>query len=73
MKQLKISPPKRIQSIQKDAILITPVRDSYFPEIAPRPSDTSFDTSIIETELGVKPVGVKDGLVRMRSERICGP
>jgi dTDP-4-dehydrorhamnose reductase len=53
-----------------DARLITPVPDSYFPEIAPRPRDTSFDTSIMDNELGVKPVGVKDGLLRMKSERI---
>lgn len=52
-----------------DSNLITPVPDSYFPEIAPRPRDTSFDTSKMENELGVKPVGVKDGLLRMKSER----
>jgi len=28
-----------------DGNLITPVPDSYFPEIAPRPRDTSFDTT----------------------------
>ncbi len=49
-----------------DDSLITPVPDSYFPEIAPRPQDTSFDTIKMETELDVKPVGVKDGLVRMK-------
>lgn len=52
-----------------DENLITPVPDSYFPEIAPRPRDTSFDTSKIENELGVKTIGVRDGLVRMKSER----
>jgi dTDP-4-dehydrorhamnose reductase len=52
-----------------DAKLITPVPDSYFPEIAPRPRDTSFNTSKMESELGVKPVGVKDGLVCMKSAR----
>ena len=52
-----------------DARLITPVPDSYFPEIAPRPRDTSFDTSKTENELGVKPIGVKEGLLRMKSER----
>ena len=51
-----------------DAKLITPVPDSYFPEIAPRPRDTSFDTSKMENELGVKTISVKDGLVRMKSE-----
>lgn len=52
-----------------DASLITPVPDSYFPEIAPRPQDTSFDTAKMETELGVKPVGVRDGLLKMKAER----
>lgn len=52
-----------------DANLITPVPDSFFPEIALRPRDTSFDTSKMERELGVKPIGVKDGLLRMKSER----
>ena len=52
-----------------DAGLITPVPDSYFPEIAPRPVDTSFDTTKMETELGVKSVGVKNGLIRMKAER----
>lgn len=50
--------------------LITPVPDSFFPEIAPRPKDTSFDTSKMESELGVRPVGVKEGLLRMKSERL---
>lgn len=52
-----------------DASLITPVPDSYFPEIAPRPQDTSFDTTKMETELGVKTVGVRDGLIKMKAER----
>ena len=52
-----------------DASLITPVPDSYFPEIAPRPQDTSFDTTKMETELGVKAVGVRDGLLKMKAER----
>ena len=52
-----------------DASLITPVPDSYFPEIAPRPQDTSFDTTKMETELGVKAVGVREGLMKMKAER----
>lgn len=52
-----------------DASLITPVPDSYFPEIAPRPQDTSFDTTKMETELGVQSVGVRDGLFKMKAER----
>lgn len=52
-----------------DARLIEPVPDSYFSEIAPRPQDTSFDTTKMETELGVKTIGVKEGLARMKAER----
>ena len=52
-----------------DERLIMPVPDSYFPEIAPRPRDTSFDTSKMENELGVKTIDVKAGLLRMKSER----
>lgn len=51
-----------------DASLITPVPDSYFPEIAPRPQDTSFDTTKMEAELGVRPVGVREGLLKMKAE-----
>ena len=54
-----------------DASLIEPVPDSYFPEIAPRPRDTSFDTTKMENEPGVKTVGAKDGLSRMKSERLA--
>ena len=52
-----------------DASLITPVPDSYFPEIAPRPRDTSFETTKMETELGVKTIGVREGLLKMKAER----
>ena len=52
-----------------DANLITPVPDAFFPEIAPRPRDTSFDTTKMETELGLKTIGVQDGLLRMKAER----
>lgn len=52
-----------------DERLITPVPNSYFPDIAPRPRDTSFETEKMEKDLGVKPVGVKEGLIRMRDLR----
>jgi dTDP-4-dehydrorhamnose reductase len=52
-----------------DSSLITPVPDSFFPEIAPRPRDTSFDTTKMETELGVRTIGVEEGLLRMKEER----
>ncbi|MBP7688053.1 MAG: NAD(P)-dependent oxidoreductase [Thermoflexales bacterium] len=49
-----------------DATLIDPVPSSYFPEIAPRPKDTSFDTTKMERELGIKAWSVRDGLQHMR-------
>lgn len=52
-----------------DASLIEPVPDSFFPEIAPRPRDTSFDTARMENDLCIKPIGIKDGLFRMRAVR----
>lgn len=52
-----------------DSSLISSVPDSYFPAIAPRPQDTSFDTTKMETGLGVPIVGVKDGLLKMKAER----
>jgi dTDP-4-dehydrorhamnose reductase len=55
-----------------DSNLITPVPDSFFPEIAPRPKDTSFDTTKMETVLGIKPVDIRDGLRRLREERTIG-
>lgn len=56
-----------------DAKLITPVPDSFFPEIAPRPKDTSFDTTKMEMELGVKCIGIREGLIRMKIERAGKP
>lgn len=49
-----------------DKGLITPVPDTYFPELAPRPRDTSFSTEKIEKELGFKPVSVREGLLQMK-------
>lgn len=52
-----------------DSNLIESVPDSYFPEIALRPKDTSFDTTKMETELGIQPVMIYDGLMHMKAER----
>jgi len=52
-----------------DASLIDPVPSSYFPEIAPRPRDTSFDTTKMETDLGVPAWSVRAGLLDMRAQR----
>jgi dTDP-4-dehydrorhamnose reductase len=53
-----------------DAALIDPVPSSYFPEIAPRPKDTSFDTTKMERELGVRAWGVRDGLRHMQRTEV---
>lgn len=50
---------------QLDKELITPVPDTYFSELAPRPRDTSFSTEKIEKEFGFKPLGVREGLLHM--------
>lgn len=52
-----------------DANLIEPVPDSYFPQTAPRPKDTSFDTTKIQKELNIQPVAIRDGLVHMKLEQ----
>ena len=49
-----------------DKSLIDPVPSSYFSEIAPRPKDTSFDTTKMENDLGIKAWSVRDGLLHMR-------
>ncbi len=46
--------------------LIKPVPSSYFPEIAPRPVDTSFSTNKIRQELKMHPSGIESGLKRMK-------
>ena len=46
--------------------LINPVPDTFFDYLVPRPRDTSFDTTKIECELGVKPLSLKEGLRRMK-------
>jgi len=52
-----------------DETLIKPVASSFFPRMTTRPRDTSFDTTKMECELGVKPLTVLEGLTRMRDER----
>lgn len=51
---------------QLDQHLINPVPDSFFPELAPRPRDTSFNTTKMEHELGISPLGLEDGLCLMK-------
>jgi len=45
-----------------DSSLINPVSSDSFPNIAPRPKNTSYNTTKIEKELGVTPLGFREGL-----------
>ena len=52
-----------------DASRVKAVPSSHFGDIATRPKDTSFDTSKIEKELGITPLNIHEGLVRLRETR----
>jgi len=52
---------------------IEPVSSSFFRDIAPRPKNTSYNTSKIEHALNIRPFGLREGLRRMKalkSERV---
>ena len=53
-----------------DETRIQPVSSGFFPDIAPRPRNTSFVTTRMEHELGVPPAALEDGLRRMTSSRV---
>lgn len=52
-----------------DSSLITPVKSSFFKNIAARPKNTCFNTLKIEKELGIKPLTVNEGLGLMKKEK----
>jgi len=49
-----------------DAALINPVSSKSFPNIAPRPKNTSYRTTKIERELGIIPFGFEEGLLLLK-------
>jgi dTDP-4-dehydrorhamnose reductase len=49
-----------------DRELITPVPDTYFSDLAPRPRDTSFVTAKIEHQLSMTPISLRAGLGLMK-------
>jgi dTDP-4-dehydrorhamnose reductase len=49
-----------------DAGLIRPVNSGFFPELVPRPRNTSFVTERMEKELGVAPWSIAQGLQVMK-------
>ncbi len=49
--------------------LIIPVSSDFFPNIAPRPKNTSYNSEKITRELNIKPLGLKEGLLYMKKIR----
>lgn len=60
---------KAAEAFGLDYGLIVPVKSSYFKNIAPRPKDTTHSTKKMQDELGVRPIGIEEGLKIMISER----
>ncbi|MBP7055801.1 MAG: SDR family oxidoreductase [Candidatus Omnitrophica bacterium] len=52
-----------------DRSLIKPVNSNFFPNIAPRPKNTSYDTSKLEKDIGFRPLGLREGLLLMKDNR----
>lgn len=52
-----------------DKRLVRPVGSSFFPALAPRPRDTSYDTSKVARDTSIAPLGLREGLLRMKAER----
>lgn len=52
-----------------DKRLIKQVSSDFFPGLAPRPRNTSYNTSKIEKELNVKILGLKEGLTAMKEDK----
>lgn len=52
-----------------DEALVQPVAGRDLRGLAPRPKDTSFVTSRMEREFGVRPAGVQEGLAKMLHSR----
>lgn len=50
--------------------LVVPVKSASFATLAPRPLDTSFVTTRMEQDLGVRPIGIHEGLLEMQRTRV---
>lgn len=55
-----------------DEHLVQPVSSGTFGHLAPRPRDTSFDLTRLRQEFGIEPLGIREGLTRMRRQRSTG-
>jgi dTDP-4-dehydrorhamnose reductase len=53
------------EELGADKKLLKPVPSSYFPSIAPRPRDTTYDLSKAIQELDFRPITVRDGIRKM--------
>lgn len=51
-----------------DAALVNPVSSKFFSDLAPRPKNTSYRTTKIESDLGIKPLGFEEGLKIFREQ-----
>ena len=51
-----------------DESLLVPVQQGFFKELVKRPGDTSYDTTKMESVLGLKPLKIQEGLELMRGE-----
>ena len=49
--------------------LIRPVKSTFFKNIAPRPRNTCYVTMKMEKDIGLKPDGIKEGLLYMKDNR----
>jgi dTDP-4-dehydrorhamnose reductase len=56
-----------------DDRLVRPASERFLSQFASRPRDTSYVTTKMERELGVRPIGTLEGLVIMRRSRITQP
>lgn len=53
-----------------DECLVRPVPSRSFTSLAPRPRDTSFVTTKMQRQLGIRPLGVTEGLSLMYRTRL---
>ena len=53
-----------------DEGLIEPVPSAQMTQFAPRPRDTSLVTEKMERELGIRPIGIIEGLTMMKQARV---
>lgn len=51
-----------------DSSLISEVDSSFFKNLTPRPKNTCFNTNQMETELGIKPLSIDEGLKIMKEK-----